>query len=122
MSFGSERMRTRAAEMKRLWNPFAYFPARDESLDAATIRVLTTFRGNPLCQCGCGREVRLPSNKYVLGHGTGKLKATPYYRHARPVITQAEIDRSMARHMLRKANASLQKVRAEILKYERKQK
>lgn len=23
---------------------------------------------NPLCQCGCGREVRKPQNKYIQGH------------------------------------------------------
>lgn len=23
---------------------------------------------NPLCKCGCGQEVSLPTNKYILGH------------------------------------------------------
>jgi hypothetical protein len=29
---------------------------------------------NPLCQCGCGREVRLPTNKYVQGHVSFRLR------------------------------------------------
>jgi transposase-like protein len=33
---------------------------------------------NPLCQCGCGREVRKPQNKYVIGHGSFKRRALTY--------------------------------------------
>lgn len=108
---------------------------------------------NPLCQCGCGREVRYPQNKYIQGHGSywsrqltdeqvaqakqmleqgtsqakvgqafgvsasvigRKVQLGSYVspeKHSQPVVTQAEIDHRFARHMFRKANASLGRVR-----------
>jgi hypothetical protein len=32
---------------------------------------------NPLCACGCKQEVRIPTNKYIIGHSTKMLFPHP---------------------------------------------